>query len=150
MEEYLNYISNNYINILLFWLIGLPVFLFVLIIRGTIYVIFNEEPFGFFSDLKTELKNIKLRQILIFLVIYTLIIFCVYIPKQINNILIPGILFVAFMICICIIEHRKIINIKVKRKLNFYDKIRYTIIFVITIFFIVAVGSVLFKSINFN
>ncbi len=149
MEEYLKYISNNYVHILLFWLIGLPVFLFWVIIRGIIYIIFNEEPFGFFCDLKSELKNIKFSQILIFLAIYTLIIFGVYIPKQINNIFIPGILFIPLMIWFYILEHRKLINKKLKRKLNFDDRMRYTIILVITLFSIISLGVLLYKRIYF-
>ncbi|GEM_PF-6398553 len=142
MEQYFNYIISNFDEILFIWFFGLPVFIFFTIIRTIIYVIFNEEPFGFFSDLKSELKNIKIRHILVFLTFYSIFIFGLYIPQKINNHFITSLLIFIFMIWAYCLEHKRLINNKLKRNLNFDDKIQYAIIllvFLISLFFLIAV-----------
>ncbi len=90
MEHYLNYISNNFFYILTAWFIGIPIFLFAALVRGSIWIIFNKEPFGFFSEVFDDLKRIKIKDIIYFLMIYTIFIFGILLPYKNKIFIISG------------------------------------------------------------
>lgn len=139
MEAYFNYISSNYLTIIGMWFVGIPIFLILAAIRTTVYVIFDEEPFGFIDEFICDCKKIKLKEILLFLLFYTIFIFFFIIPKLINFDLIPSIIAAIFLIIYLINRH---LILRKKEKITFKDKTQYAVIsfFIIILTLKLAIG----------